>query len=1173
MKKIIFILSVLFLFCAKAFSQVTITIPTTGDTAFCSPTMVTMHATTEAFGPHRITFYPDDSDDGTSVMVIPIGFPFNFYGTVYNSCVVSSNGFIQFDTTLVDSYSDWDITTDGGIPGDAVCENSAMGLFSDILLAAGGGVWVGNAGVAPNRKFVVEFCNTHMFSCTDQSCTFQMILYEGTNVFESHIRHKEICTSWDGGAGIEGVENATATVATAAIGRNYPDPPWFVSVPDARRFIPNATFTSYTVDTIPYNPLPDSGSIISWLADSVLIGTGDSITVLPTSTTSYIAFATSCDDTDYAYATIIINPQPAIDTVTYTNPTACGTCDGTITLHGVPPGYPDTLTYYIDGVIVPYVATTAGVDSTITITGLCGGTYTNFTIRIGQCSVTWPGPIVLTSPHMSFGGFTSTNPSICGACDATITLNGLVPGSTDTVVFLLNGVLQPPVVVYPGTSGSATMTGLCDGTYSDFIISMGYCKDTAPGPINIVDPAFYISGFTSTNPSVCGACDGTITLEGLVAGMSDTVNFDLNGVVQPPVVQVATSAGSITLTGLCAGAYSNITVKMNDCITPPVGPDTLVNPPFIITGDVSSNTTCGECNGTITLTGMTPLQTIIINFDLGGVAQPSVSATTDAYGTTVIHNLCPGTYSNITATLNTCVAGPVGPLTIVSPPVIPITLVTTTNPTGCGLCDGTITVSGLPVTLVDTVFYKLNDSVHTVLYAAGLDSNVTIYGLCAGTYDTLWMKVGNCPTDTIGSVTLTAPVITPGFTNAIHYGCIADTVLFTDTASSVPTGYLYYEWDFGDSTSDTSSNPVHVYNALGTYTVIQTVTNNVCTYFDTTVITLSNSMSAAFSAAPDTLCQLSPTTFTNTSASGLGGLSYQWYFGDGGSSTVANPVYTYSNSGTYIAMLISTNFVPCNDTAIETVQVDTSSNITVNVTDTSICQGTYITYAGYFASLGNIGIVWNFDDGDTVHNTNPLIYAFNGAGVFTITASALYRACANVSTSSVIRVYPQPSIYIGADTAICPGSDPLTLADQINAGNPYASWMWSNGSTGSSIAVVSPGVYWATVSINNCWASDSVTVRSGCYIDIPNVFSPNSDGINDYFFPRQLLTQGLVSFNMNIYNRWGQLIFTSTSIDGRGWDGTFNSIQQPEDVYVYIIDATFIDGQKEHHQGNVTLIR
>ena len=92
-------------------------------------------------------------------------------------------------------------------------------------------------------------------------------------------------------------------------------------------------------------------------------------------------------------------------------------------------------------------------------------------------------------------------------------------------------------------------------------------------------------------------------------------------------------------------------------------------------------------------------------------------------------------------------------------------------------------------------------------------------------------------------------------------------------------------------------------------------------------------------------------------------------------------------------------------------------------------------------------------------------------------------------------------------------------------------------------------------------------------MDIPNAFSPNGDGINDYFLPRPLLARGLVSFTMTIYNRWGQVIFESGNTEGRGWDGKLNGLEQPEGVYVYLIEATFKDGQMEKHQGNVTLLR
>ena len=111
------------------------------------------------------------------------------------------------------------------------------------------------------------------------------------------------------------------------------------------------------------------------------------------------------------------------------------------------------------------------------------------------------------------------------------------------------------------------------------------------------------------------------------------------------------------------------------------------------------------------------------------------------------------------------------------------------------------------------------------------------------------------------------------------------------------------------------------------------------------------------------------------------------------------------------------------------------------------------------------------------------------------------------------------------------------------------------------------------VDINGCSSIDTIWVQNDCYINIPNVFTPNGDGLNDYFFPREYLTKGLTSFSMDIYNRWGQLIFQTNSIDGKGWDGKLNDVPQPVGVYVYVINATFKDGQKEHHQGNVSLLR
>ena len=249
------------------------------------------------------------------------------------------------------------------------------------------------------------------------------------------------------------------------------------------------------------------------------------------------------------------------------------------------------------------------------------------------------------------------------------------------------------------------------------------------------------------------------------------------------------------------------------------------------------------------------------------------------------------------------------------------------------------------------------------------------------------------------------------------------------------------------------------------------------------------------------------------------------------------------------------------------------SAISISASDSVLCAGHDVTFTGVYSLYGNTGVTWTFSDGGIIQNVNPVAHAFDVAGIYTVSIEAFYRACPDTTASKKIDVFKYPQVDLGPDTSICLGSNALTLTDNINAGNSAARWLWNNGGTTPDMLVTEPGVYYLTVSIDGCAATDSVTVQSGCYLDIPNAFTPNGDGINDYFFPRTLLSKGLATFSMEIYNRWGQLIFATTNTEGRGWDGRFNNVMQPEGVYVFIINATFIDGEKEHHQGNVTLLK
>ncbi len=1146
-----------------ATAQVSIVVPSGPDTVVCNGAPLTMQAINNGYNSHTVSLSVDDQNSP----LYPIGFSFNYYGNTYTNFVISSNGYITFNASAASSYSAWSIGS--GIPANTAIRNSICGVYADIYIPSGGTVSYGVAGVAPYRKLVVNFCDTRLFSCTTLKASFQIILYETSNVIEVHTKRKDACTSWNSGYAIQGIENATGSTGTPSPGRNYPSL-WTVLTPDAYRFTPDATLANYTVTSIPFNPVPDSSATISWYSGTTLLGTGPSVVVNPTVPTTYEARAITCGDTSRAFVNVTIGTGPAISSITSTSPTVCGLCDGSVTLHGLLPGSSDTINYYLGAVAQPTFVGVPNAAGDITIPGLCAGTYTNFTAKVGYCTSAPYASVTVTPPPFTISSISFVNPTVCGVCNGSMTINGLVPGYSDTVNYIKDGVPQPQVIQVASASGTITLTGLCAGVYSGITVKMNNCIANGP-TTTLTNPVFFISSVSNTSPSVCGACDATIIINGLVPGFSDTVNYIKDGVAQTPVVLVVPASGTIVLTGLCAGVYSNITVKMNTCTTAAAGPLTITNPAFGIADTSSTNASCSACDGTITLYGLTPLQTITVNYSYNGTPQPAVVTTSDASGRVTIHNLCPGTYTNVTATLNTCVSNPVGTFIISAPPLIPIAVVGSTQPTECGICNGNITIKGCPPGPIDTVYYSMNGVPQPpVLYSSGPDSTLTIYNLCAGTYSNFFIKVGPCPTVTITTpVILSNPPIVPAFTSTIQYGCTFDNVFFHNASTTVPGGSLWYVWHFGDGTTDTSANPVHSY-PQGTYNVTLIITNHYCVDSITSTIVLNHPIQASFTG--DTIaCQKNPVQFTSTSVGTPP--TYVWSFGDGTTSTASAPTHIFTNVGTYTVQLIATNFVPCSDTAYATIFIDSLSSLAISLTDTVLCQSTYVTMSSIYANVGVTGLTWSFGDGDSIKDVNPVIYAYHSTGTFVLTSTVNFRICPNLSVSRTVTVVPQPTINLGPDTAICGGSETILLSDFTNGGNTAASWLWNTGTTTYNYLVSEPGSYFATVTIGNCSASDSVVVREDCYMSIPNIFTPNGDGVNDYFYPRQFLSSGLTGFKMDIYNRWGQLIFTTNSVDGRGWDGKFNGEAQTEGVYVYIIDGTFKDGKKEHHQGNLTLLR
>lgn len=340
-----------------------------------------------------------------------------------------------------------------------------------------------------------------------------------------------------------------------------------------------------------------------------------------------------------------------------------------------------------------------------------------------------------------------------------------------------------------------------------------------------------------------------------------------------------------------------------------------------------------------------------------------------------------------------------------------------------------------------------------------------------------------------------------------------------------------------------------------------------CKGYDTVTV-LVESVTALFTLSTDTIC--GPQTITATSQASGSVATYYWSFGNGITSMdVAPPVFTYADPGTYPVLFAVASAAGCVDTFISAATKVSFPTVGFNLVDPSLCEGEAAVFRSSFSSIDNV--VWNLGDGTLVEGIEDVIHAYDTSGSYVITATATNPYCPDTTYSQTMVVHPNPTVDIGNDTTLCLGGAPLLLRSSMFYSS--AAYLWNTGDTTSEITARHPGRYALKVTTEwGCSASDSMDVFKNCYLDVPNAFTPNGDLLNDYFLPRQLLSLGTTLFSMEVYNRWGQKVFETSDIYGRGWDGKFNGLDQPEGVYVYLIRVNF-GGGFEQYDGNVTLLR
>lgn len=379
----------------------------------------------------------------------------------------------------------------------------------------------------------------------------------------------------------------------------------------------------------------------------------------------------------------------------------------------------------------------------------------------------------------------------------------------------------------------------------------------------------------------------------------------------------------------------------------------------------------------------------------------------------------------------------------------------------------------------------------------------------------------------------------------------ANTISFTDGSSACPETW---NWNFGDGATLSQQNPSHTFSSAGTYHVTL-ITGNSCSAPDTFMQDVTI-IDASISATDESCAGLSDGTATvNVSPAGM--YVYAW-------NTI--PVQTTSTAsnlgaGSYTVSVSGTDICPLSIS----VQVQLSA---VSFTATTSSSAT--SCAGVNDGIGILVVAnpslytysWNsvpVQHTDTAFNLPP------GSYIVTVNGPGL---CAPVDFPVDIQEGSTgtPSGFLGSDTSTCTGT-----AIVLQAGS-FASYLWDDGSDSSFRFVQGPGNYFVEViTAAGCTGTDSIFVEEKCLDDIiiPSAFTPNEDGRNDVFHAYGI---GVDIFRMRIFNRWGQEIFESNSLD-EGWDGTFSSHRVHDGIYECVIDYSIDGVNMKTKKGMVALIR
>ena len=860
----------------------------------------------------------------------------------------------------------------------------------------------------------------------------------------------------------------------------------------------------------------------------------------------------------------LTQPSAIADNGILTSATCFGNCNGNIALS--PTGGSGAYTYLWNT-----AATTSSVSS------LCPGTYSVTILDALSCSLT------VSYSLSSLVSITSSTFAVNNNC--FYSCNGTLLATS------IAGGLPPYSINWSDPLGQSTAlaTGLCNGNYSVTITDANGCFSI--NPANVSSPS-QVTFTPNINQPSCNLCNGSAT----VNPVGGTPSYSL--------VWSNTQVG-ITSTSLCAGVYAVQITDGNGCVS---STSVVINSSSGITGETItlSNVSCsGVCNGTVSVTAIGGSEPITYNWLHNGSASPtqiglcagvyfcnmtdvngcsktasvvigSVTTMTvssmitqsscslntgsitvnvsggsgvysyawlPAVGTTsVVTNLAPGSYS-LTISDGLCFKTQVFSIGTINGPIIAITKTDINCSAACTGSASIVILGGTPA--------------YSTLWSNGVTTNTATL-LCVGSYSVMVTDGMGCKAVQNFSIASNTPIVfsLPDLDSPICKDQCNGSLTAIPSGGTLP---FVYSW-----TPTVSASPSISSLCAGVYSITITDAKG-CSATQTYTLINPSTMTLSALGINSSCNTVADGSITVVNGGGVPAYTYSWNPGGAISQSLINVL-----SGTY--SLTITDLGGCKKDTIITLNASVVVNAIAG-NDTSFCQnGTFLLNGS--SSNGGITYQWFVLPSLIAFSNTTVVNVLPATGTSTYVLVATNGLCVDKDTI-VVNSNPLPIVDAGPFVSIpiygtaAIGGSPTSPTGVSFSWFPAVDLTSSTNPNPTSSTTITTIYTVSVVDANGCMNTDTVTVFVYPEIKIPNGFTPNGDGKNDYW---QLdLIFLFPNSEIEVYNRWGEQLYYSKGY-AVPFNGQFKGKDLPVGTYYYIINLNH-PAYPNGYTGPLTIFR